>query len=266
MRADDLRAAMLGQLTTARAAQLLEPCERALQAAACTTPARAAMFLAQLGEESGSLHYTEEIASGREYEGRRDLGNFQPGDGPRYKGRSFIQITGRYNYAALSAWAFARDLIPSPRYFLDHPGQLATDRYAFLGAVWYWVHARPELNHYADDHDLEAATRAINGGLNGLEDRRRRWEACLRLGTAILPTAQTAPERGNRLMLGVIRGTITNALRAALLGGDHGHWTAQRYPNLIGSRGLLHRMAAAEKRLTELERPHTAAHPKVEAR
>ncbi len=55
-------------------------------------------FLAQLAHETGNFRYMEEIASGAAYEGRKDLGNTQAGDGKRFKGRGPIQLTGRANH------------------------------------------------------------------------------------------------------------------------------------------------------------------------
>lgn len=140
---------------------------------------RRAMALAQLGTESAGGRYQEEIASGAAYEGRADLGNTQPGDGVRFKGRDYLQITGRHNYTELSKWAFARGIVDSPTYFVDNPGDLATDDFAFIGFAWYWSVARPQLNQLADARDIDGATRAVNGGLNGLESRKTYYARAL---------------------------------------------------------------------------------------
>ena len=94
------------------------------------TQARKAAFLATILYESGSLTYTEEIASGLAYEGRKDLGNIEAGDGKRYKGRGLIQITGRYNYSAASA-ATGID-------FLKNPKLLAEPDNATRVSCWWW--------------------------------------------------------------------------------------------------------------------------------
>jgi predicted chitinase len=174
-------------LHPAQAKELNSGLNRALRQAGCTTVKRAAMFCAQVGEESISLTTPTELATGAEYEGRLDLGNTQPGDGVRFKGRGFIQVTGRSHYREFSRWAHDKGLAPDKRYFIDHPAQLATDTYAWLGAVWYWTVAR-HMNVFADAGDIEKATMAVNGGLNGLDDRTHRYQVCLGLGNAILPT------------------------------------------------------------------------------
>lgn len=163
----------------------------ALIRAGCTTAKRVQMFLAQLGAESGSFRYTEELASGSEYNGRSDLGNIFPGDGPRYKGRTYIQITGRSNYSALSRWAHSKGYVPTATYFIDHPAALADVQYIFLGPVWYWIVAR-NMNSFADANDIVGATRAVNGGLNNLTGRRERWNFAKTFGNALLPTSTTA--------------------------------------------------------------------------
>jgi predicted chitinase len=186
-------------LPLARYTQLAEPCEIALKQAGCGTVARAAMFLAQIGAESGSLRWTQELASGQAYDRYlnpsgpwRALGNTARGDGVRFKGRSFIQITGRHHYAALSEWAHGQGYVPTPTYFIDHPAQLAADRYAFLGPVYYWTVAR-NMNSYADAHDITGGTKAVNGGYNNLAGRTKRWNKCLSLGTALISGPASTP-------------------------------------------------------------------------
>lgn len=190
---DVLTRAMGGRLSITRYAELLPAVAASLRACDCTNVNRIAMWCAQIGHESGGLFYTEEIASGAAYEGRGDLGNTQPGDGVRFKGRSWIQITGRHNYTKLSQWAHSKGLVPSPSFFVDHPTELASDRYAGLGAAWYWVVARPDINALSDRRDLETVTRRINGGLNGIEDRRTRYQRALAMGDQLLALIGTTP-------------------------------------------------------------------------
>jgi predicted chitinase len=122
---------------------------------------RSAMFLAQVLHESGGLHFFEEIASGAQYEGRADLGNVQPGDGVRYKGRGPIQLTGRANYRS-----FGR-LLNLP--LETHPELAARHDVGWRIAAAYWV-ARG-CNPLADANQFIAVTRKINGGTNGLKAR-----------------------------------------------------------------------------------------------
>jgi predicted chitinase len=159
----------------------------ALLKAGCTTNKRAAMFLAQIGAESGSLRWMEELADGSAYEWRSDLGNTHAGDGRRFKGRGPIQITGRHNYGQVSKWAHAKGYVKTSTWFVDHPTQLAWPKYRWLGAVWYWTVAR-DMNSYADRDDIYGATVAVNGGTNNLSGRTARWKHARKLGNSIVPT------------------------------------------------------------------------------
>lgn len=155
----------------ARAAVFLTPLNEAMAEFSIDTPARQAAFLAQVAHESGSLRYVEEIASGRSYEGRADLGNTQPGDGIRFKGRGLIQITGRANYRACSLALFRDERL------LDHPEILEGVLAACRSAAWFWQSRK--LNHLADqgsDVSFRKITRTINGGFNGLTERIAYYE------------------------------------------------------------------------------------------
>jgi putative chitinase len=136
------------------------------------TPLRLCHFMAQCAVESAHFTVTLEFASGRAYEGRLDLGNTQPGDGPRFRGRGLIQTTGRANYGQ------ARDeirgvvgngvTVPDFQREPDNQ-QLEEFPWALLGGIVYWQ--RRNINRHADRDDVVAVTRAVNGGLNGLDDR-----------------------------------------------------------------------------------------------
>ena len=133
----------------------------AMAAHEVNTPRRQAAFLAQVMFECNQGREFVEEASGAAYEGRRDLGNTQPGDGPRFKGRGAIQLTGRTNYTRASG-ALGVD-------FVAHPDWAAEPRWAYEVAGWYW-HSRG-LNDLADAGDFESITKRINGGLGGYSVR-----------------------------------------------------------------------------------------------
>jgi putative chitinase len=130
------------------------------------TPQRVAAFLAQVAHESGEYRYMEEIADGSAYEGRLDLGNTQPGDGRRYKGHGPIQITGRANHKACGD-ALGLDLI-------NKPLLITLPEHGTRSAAWFWN--RHGLSKLADKDWFKAITRIINGGYNGLSDRRTYWD------------------------------------------------------------------------------------------
>lgn len=163
--------------TEAKAAEILDAVSLSCALYDITTPARIAAFLAQVGHESGGFRYTSEIwgptPAQQRYEGRKDLGNTQPGDGSRYRGHGFIQTTGRANHVAVRDRLRQRLSVEVPD-FEEHPEALAELPWACLSAADYWDMRK--LNALADAGDFEAITRKVNGGLNGHADRVARWE------------------------------------------------------------------------------------------
>lgn len=225
----DLLVAALG-CTPERAALFAGPLDTACARYGIDTPARLAAFLAQVGHESGSLRYVAELwgptpAQAR-YEGRADLGNVQPGDGHRYKGRGLIQTTGRANYARLRARLRASG-IDCPD-FEAEPEQLEQPRWAALSAADYWD--MRQINAAADAGDFERVTRLVNGGLNGYADRCARWEkarAALMFATPATPDTPDPPTATTKgaPMLPFIAAALPSILQAVpklleLFGGD----------------------------------------------
>lgn len=164
---------------------------------------RLAAFLAQVGHESGGLTVWAEIlnysaaglagtwpkryrgSDGRPnelaleiarkpeqiannvYANRMGNGDVASGDGWRYRGRGLIQLTGRDNYAAFAAWAAVT--------LEDAPAYLETPEGAVKSAVWFW--ATNKLSLALEAHGFDAVSRRINGGDNGMADRRQRFAA-----------------------------------------------------------------------------------------
>ena len=164
---------IMPNLSQAKAEAYLPHLNKAMAEAGINTPKRQAAFLAQLAHESAEFRYMEEIASGSAYEGRRDLGNTQPGDGVRFKGRGPIQLTGRSNYRAAGK-ALGIDLENNPK-------RAADPDVGFRTAAWYWNSRN--LNQFADSGDFKELTRRINGGYNGLADRQKYYARALNVLT-----------------------------------------------------------------------------------
>jgi putative chitinase len=136
-----------------------------------TTPLQKAHFLAQCAHESGNFIYTKEIwgpsATQQRYEGRTDLGNLQAGDGFRYAGRGYIQLTGRANYTQFRK-GVSDDVVAN--------STLVEKKYVAETACWFW--RTRKLNEAAVDDSmgtLKYITKRINGGYNGLEDRKQKF-------------------------------------------------------------------------------------------
>ena len=111
-------------------------------------------------------HNPEKLAN-YVYAGR--MGNTEPGDGWKYFGRGLIQITGRSNYALMQELTGLQTL--------DDPDLLTEPNAALLSALAWWGESLPE----ADDMSVEQVTRVVNGGLNGLDERKRLFERALRV-------------------------------------------------------------------------------------
>lgn len=164
---------------------------------------RIAHFLGQTCHEAAGFCTTEEFASGDAYEGRADLGNTQTGDGRRYKGRGLLQLTGRANYRSLGK-ILKVDLE-------NNPERAAEPVLSLRIACEYWKSRK--INAACDRDDLVTVTRLINGGTNGLEDRR-----------ASTSRAKAAIIRIEGLMLG---GATTSETRPVLRRGSKGDAVVQ---------------------------------------
>jgi putative chitinase len=162
---------------------------------------RIAHFMGQVTHECAGFRTTEEFASGAAYEGREDLGNVRDGDGRRYKGRGLIQLTGRDNYRKIG------DTLHLP--LEDNPELAAEPVTSLKIACEYWKSRN--INAAADQDDLIQATRLVNGGLNGLEDRRRYLQKAKTALAGIEGLRVAISEGGNTIVLR--RGSFGDAVK-----------------------------------------------------
>jgi putative chitinase len=109
------------------------------------------------------------LASGDAYEGRSDLGNTHSGDGPRYKGAGYIQLTGRANYQAFANYIKDPEVMDGVAY--------VSSRYPFTSAGFWWMNN--QMNALCDKNPtVEQVTLIVNGGYNGLDDRKMYYKRC----------------------------------------------------------------------------------------
>ncbi|MFS2215048.1 glycoside hydrolase family 19 protein [Telluria sp. Tellsp104] len=144
---------------------------------------RQAHFFGQGAIESRSLNLMLETTDGSKYENNKQLGNYQPGDGPRFKGRGFKQLTGRYNYAeywCFKGWLkkgkdfdFGWEHDTTKRYpQVDNPDRLITTTFNCIDAgCWYISIFRSGTVTAMDQDDVLKVTKAINGGYTALDER-----------------------------------------------------------------------------------------------
>ena len=168
---------IMPNLTEARGGELLPFLQAALAEFTIDPPPRAAAFLAQVAHESGQFRFMEELWGPTEAQRRYEppsalatrLGNTEPGDGKRFKGRGPIQITGRANYRRYGA-LLGLDL-------LADPARAAGPDVGFRIAGLFWrENGLNELADIATDNTFQKITKRINGGLNGLAERQKFYE------------------------------------------------------------------------------------------
>lgn len=145
-----------------------------------------AKYFVKAGVDAKEYHRQPEKIANKVYGGR--MGNTQPGDGWRFRGRGVIQLTGRDNYTA-----FGKTLNMDPEKVVEH---VSTIGGALESACWYWKSRN--INAAADAGDIVKMTKLVNGGTIGLEDRKKHYEHAMEVLTGKAhhtptPTVTTAP-------------------------------------------------------------------------
>lgn len=163
---EDQLKAMVPQASWGVIPTYIGPLNETMEIFSINTPLRKAHFMAQILHETANLRYTEEIASGKAYEGRTDLGNTKPGDGPLFKGRGLLQITGRSNY--VKCQTYLRERLNDPKLDITSSvtaaSQLSTNpTLAALASGYFWAFIKPKLNTSADSDDIYWVSVYVNG-------------------------------------------------------------------------------------------------------
>ena len=117
-----------------------------------------------------ALHRKPEMIANVVYSGRMGNGPTESGEGWKYRGRGLKQLTGKDNHRACSE-GLGVDLVENPDLLLDPV-------YAARSAAWFW--ATNKCNSFADSSDIEGLTKRINGGLIGIDDRKKRYASAMR--------------------------------------------------------------------------------------
>ena len=125
-------------------------------------------FMSQATLETGYGFNLTEDTDGEYLENRSDLGNVETGDGYKYRGGGYMHLTGRYNYSNFATYIGDNKI-------LSEGSEYVATHYAWKSAVWYWSnYVSDYINEYSTVEDV---TWEINGGYNGLDDRRLIYEA-----------------------------------------------------------------------------------------
>lgn len=159
---------------------LMDDLARCCETFQINTPLRLGFFLGQCGEESCGLRYPVEIASGEAYEGRSDLGNTQPGDGVKFKGTGYIQVTGRYNHQRFSDY-LAKAGKPDPAVMAEGSSYTCNKYPWSISGFWWQDNA---MNQLCDGHpSIDKVGSIVNGQMppRGAAERRAYTEKAMRV-------------------------------------------------------------------------------------
>lgn len=140
------------------------------------TPLRMAHFLAQVLHETAGFKFMKEqgkVSYFSKYDKgslAKMLGNTKKGDGWKYRGRGFLMLTGRHNYQSYQNSEYCKgDIMEKPELLEGQNGSVKS------GMWWWFTHG---LNELADKDDIVKITKKINGGLNGIDDRKNWFQIC----------------------------------------------------------------------------------------